>query len=105
MNGSEQITPTSGPGTPASIPKPPHYQEATPGFKAPTSVPPPGQTTVTQGGQNAATGRFEIYRNGYRIATSKTSSHAAEIAAAAAGNWPNTYQSPIVTAFEPPLGY
>jgi hypothetical protein len=83
------------------IPGPPLY--GAPGAKPPTSIPPAGQTSVTQG-QNAVTGRFEIYRNGYRIAVAKTAVHAAEIAAHAATNWPNTYQPPIVTSFEAPAG-
>ena len=87
----------------SAIPGPPLYTEKVPGAKPPTSIPPPGQTTVTQG-QNAVTGRYEIYRNGYRIAVSKTASHAAEIAGHASLNWPNTYQPPIVTTFEAPSG-
>jgi hypothetical protein len=59
---------------------------------------------VTNGGLNAGTGRYEIYRNSYRIATAKTSFHAGELAAAASVNWPNTYQAPILTAFEAPAG-
>jgi hypothetical protein len=96
MNGEPELLMTAG------IPGPPLYTEKT--QKAPTSVPPAGQTTVSQG-QSAVTGRFEVYRNGYRIATAKTASHAAEIAAHAALNWPNTYQPPIVTSFEPPFGF
>lgn len=103
MNGT--ITPLSGPGTPGPIPKPPHYQETTAGYKPPTSVPPAGQTTVTNPGINPATGRYEIYRNGYRIGTAKTAFHAAELAAHAATNWPNTYQAPITTGFEVPYGF
>lgn len=101
MNGT--IDPQAGPGTPSKIPPPPLYQEAQPGYKPPASIPPAGQTTVTQA-QNPVTGRFEIYRNGYRIAVTKSAWHAAELSAHAANTWPNTYQPPIVTAFEAPAG-
>jgi hypothetical protein len=82
------------------IPGPPVY---VPGAKAPFSIPPPGQTVVSQA-QNASSGRYEVYCNGYRIAVAKTPFHAGEIAGAAALNWPNTYQPPILTTFEAPAG-
>jgi len=81
--------------------KPPVYQN--PGGKPPTSIPPPGQTSVTQA-QNVVTGRYEVFRDGYRIAVAKTSFHASELAAHATNSWPNPYQAPIVTSFEPPAG-
>ncbi len=99
--GLINLTPVNGEiALSAQIPGPPLY---VPGAKPPTSIPPAGLTTVSQG-LNPVTGRYEIYRNGYRIAVSKTSFHAGEIAAHAALNWPNTYQPPIVTTFEAPAG-
>jgi hypothetical protein len=66
------------------------------------SVPAPGQTAVTNA-LNANTGRYDVFRDGFRIAVSKTAFHAAEISAAAAVNYPNPWKQPVITTFEAPV--
>jgi hypothetical protein len=70
--------------------------------KPPLSVPPTGQTTVTNA-PNANTSRYDIFRDGFRIAQAKTAFHAAEISAAAASSYPNPWKQPVITTFEAPV--
>jgi hypothetical protein len=71
--------------------------------KPPLSVPEAGQSVVTNG-LNPSTGRYDIFRDGLRIAIAKTAWHAAEVSQAAALNYPNPWKRPVVTAFEAPAG-
>jgi hypothetical protein len=71
--------------------------------KPPLSVPLAGQTTVTNA-LNASTGRYDIFRDGVRIAVAKTAFHAAELSQAASVNYPNPWVRPVITTFEAPVG-
>lgn len=74
--------------------------------KPPLSVPVAGVTTVTNA-PNPVTGRFDVFRDGVRIAVCKTQSHANEISAHAAGVYPNPNPATLrnqITSFEPPPG-
>lgn len=76
------------------------------GAAAPKSVPPVGLSNVSNQ-QNAVTGRFDVWRDGVRIAVCKTQSHANEISSHASVNWPNpnvAVSRNLVTVFEPPAG-
>lgn len=70
------------------------------------SAPPPGLSVVSNA-PNAATGRYDVIRDGVRIAVCKTQSHANEISSAAALNYPNPnlfVSRNLITTFEPPPG-
>jgi hypothetical protein len=69
----------------------------------PLSVPPAGASSVSSS-SNALTGRIDIFRDGLRIATAKTSFHAGEVAAAAAGTYANPWKAPLLTTFQAPSG-
>lgn len=74
--------------------------------KPPTTVPPSGQSTVTNA-VNPASGRYDVFRDGVKIAVCKTQSHANEISGHAALAWPNPNPATLmnqITSFSAPPG-